>query len=99
MTHEEIIQMAREAGEYLTPVSEKDFAELQRFATLVAAAEREACAVDVEKEPSTVGIIFAVEQAIRNGDCPWEIEAAFDAYEADRKAIRARNNTSNSIKE
>jgi hypothetical protein len=30
--------------------------------------------------------LFAVEEAIRNGDCPWQIEQAFDDYEAERKA-------------
>jgi hypothetical protein len=40
-----------------------------------------------QQEPSTGGIIFAVEQAIRNGDCPWEIESAFDDYESERIAI------------
>lgn len=39
------------------------------------------------QEPSPGGILFAVEQAIRNGHCPWEIESAFDAYEAERKAM------------
>jgi hypothetical protein len=39
------------------------------------------------QEPSPGGILFAVEQAIRNGDCPWEIESAFDAYETERKAL------------
>lgn len=38
------------------------------------------------KEPSTFGVLFAVEQAIKNGDCPWQIESAFDDYEAKRKA-------------
>ena len=42
------------------------------------------------QEPSAGGVLFAVEQAIRNGDCPWQIEQAFDEYEAERR---------NSIKE
>ncbi len=85
MLHEEIIKLAREAGMTVIDDQFSLLPFLLRFATLVA-----------EKEPSAGGIIFAVEQAIRNGDCPWEIEAAFDAYESDRQAIHARNNTSNS---
>lgn len=42
------------------------------------------------QEPSAGGVLFAVEQAIRNGDCPWQIEQAFDEYEVERR---------NSIKE
>jgi len=36
------------------------------------------------QEPSVFGLLFAVEQAVKNGDCPWEIENAFDAYEIER---------------
>ena len=36
------------------------------------------------QEPSVQGVLFAVEEAIRNGDCPWQIEQAFDDYEAER---------------
>jgi len=39
----------------------------------------------VKREPSAGGVLFAVEQAIQNDDCPWQIEQAFDAYEAERK--------------
>ena len=30
-------------------------------------------------------VLFEVEQAIGNGACPWQIEAAFEAYEAARR--------------
>ena len=40
-----------------------------------------------EQEPSPGGVLFAVEEAIRNGDCPFAIEIAFDAYESERKAL------------
>jgi hypothetical protein len=45
MTRDDIIRMAREAG-FNHPSSEKDtdYYQLDRFAALVAAAEREACA-------------------------------------------------------
>lgn len=43
MTREEIVQMAKEAG-YGLSLSDMHTLELKRFAALVAAAEREACA-------------------------------------------------------
>ena len=39
-----------------------------------------------KREPRVHGVLFAVEQAIQNGDCPWQIEQAFDEYEAERKS-------------
>jgi hypothetical protein len=51
-------------------------------------AIKQALAAPVQ-EPSPFGILFAVEQAIENGDCPMEIEIQFDAYEAER---RGKNN-------
>ena len=47
MTRDEVIRMAREAGIPVAWVSERGvltWGELERFAALVAAAEREACA-------------------------------------------------------
>lgn len=46
MKREDIIRMVHEAGilEYGYPVGERVAGELERFAALVAAAEREACA-------------------------------------------------------
>ena len=46
MTQDEIIAMAKEAGAWIPPGSEKSEAvySLVRFAALVAAKEREACA-------------------------------------------------------
>jgi hypothetical protein len=38
-------------------------------------------------EPSPGGVLFAVEQAIENGDCPFAVEIAFDAYEVERRAL------------
>lgn len=59
MTREDIIRMAREAcGDEQDPfVSEWitfDYAELERFAALVAAAEREAIAQMIEDAPKLV---------------------------------------------
>jgi hypothetical protein len=47
MTRDNIIRMAREAGAFpeLSETPDKDVEFLRKFAALVAAAEREACAV------------------------------------------------------
>ena len=50
MTKEEIIELAREAEMGLDQTSRTFFAELERFANLVAAKERERCALVCEKE-------------------------------------------------
>jgi len=39
------------------------------------------------QEPSFGGVVFAIEEAIRNGDCPFSIEIAFEAYESERIAM------------
>ena len=44
MNREDIIRMARQAGSMIEAVQEKDLQWLERFAALVASAEREACA-------------------------------------------------------
>ena len=45
MTDEDIIRMAQEAGmDYLKHISEESMEQVKKFAELVAAAEREACA-------------------------------------------------------
>jgi len=56
MTKDDITRMAREAGEFLTPVSEQDFLVLETFANLVAAAEREECAKVCEAQDATGSI-------------------------------------------
>ena len=58
MKRDDIIRMAHEAGilEYGYPVGERVAGELERFADLVAEAEREACAKvcdEVDKESSS----------------------------------------------
>lgn len=51
MKREDIIRMAREAGAHEKHlVMYMDFDDLERFASLVAAAEREACAELCEEE-------------------------------------------------
>ena len=50
MTRDDIIRMAREAGQQHSGTSLVGIQSLERFAALVAAAEREACA-RVAEEP------------------------------------------------
>ena len=49
MTREDIIRMAREAGKVRPGVEYMPLEVFERFANLVAAAEREACAVACDK--------------------------------------------------
>ena len=51
MTREDIIRMGRQAGALIEIAQEKDLQWLERFAALVAAAEREACAKVCEEHP------------------------------------------------
>ena len=69
MTREDIIRMAREAGVELT-INEHGnqqfrcfVREIERFAVLVAIAEREACAKIIESDPSYDWHKFACEAA------------------------------------
>ena len=50
MNREDIIRMAREAGSLIEAVQEKDLQWLERFAALIASAERSACVQIVENE-------------------------------------------------
>ena len=76
MTHEEIIAMAKEAGGYASPHYPEnlvmDVHDLGRFAALVAAKEREACAQVCESRvtPGTgsVAILGGAADAIRTRD-------------------------------
>lgn len=65
MTRDDIIRMAREAEAW--PLIDHDgIAALERFAELVAAAEREACAVTLETEGGAWnGESFEIAGAIR----------------------------------
>lgn len=73
MTREEIISMAREVSDpdKVDPVcSQEDFItltpdELERFASMVAAHEREECARIAEEYASSVGVARKITVAIR----------------------------------
>ena len=69
-------------------IEEVPFVEIhQCIAELLEAAPEAPQPVKQPQEPSVGGVLFAVEEAIRNGDCPWQIEQAFDDYEAKRRSI------------
>ena len=73
MTKDEIMKMAREAG---MPDPMVFIGAYERFASLVAAAEREACADILD----------------RNADRCDPYSVAFDVLDYNVKAIRARSN-------
>ena len=87
MTRDDIIRMARGAGLWPTEEWSKEYGiptpneqwlpELERFAALVAAAEREACAMEAEYEAAR---------------WPYAPECR-EPCEEIAKAIRARSNT------
>jgi hypothetical protein len=85
MTRDDIIRMAREAG--FSEWAVRTPQDLERFATLVAAAEREACAKVCEGEIWIEGKVFDCNkptmQIIRQG--------ADAGLEAAAAAIRARS--------
>lgn len=58
MNREDIIRMAHEAG--LLPNPEVYIEDLERFAALVAATEREACAKVCEHQPHWVACAAAI---------------------------------------
>jgi hypothetical protein len=51
MNREDILQMGRQAGAFIELAQEKDLLWLERFAALVASAEREACAEIADRLP------------------------------------------------
>lgn len=64
MNREDVIRMARDAG--LTGLVEADvIGNFERFAALVAAAEREACAKLCDEEATIEGVAQRCADAIR----------------------------------
>ena len=55
MTRDDVIKLAREVGDDVEHTLPSDLDFLERFAALVAAAEREACAQLVEKNADVCG--------------------------------------------
>ena len=91
MTREDVIRMAREAGGaditshgWTSWVGTHSTEFLERFAALVAAAEREACA---KENAELLQALQNLHQRCHWADAPEEMDAAKAAIE---KAIRAR---------
>ena len=55
MTRDDVIKLAREAGDDVDHTLPSDLDFLERFASIVAAAEREMCAQLVEKNADVCG--------------------------------------------
>ena len=82
MTRAEVIRMAREAGVY-SGANEMVFsASLERFAALVAAAEREACAKVCEDEAAEFRF---QKEGCRDARYDWKEDAAMECSLAIRK--------------
>lgn len=47
----------------------------------------------LREEPSPIFVLLAVEESIKNGECPWQIEQAFDEYEAHRQSAITKGTT------
>ena len=69
MTRDDVIRMAREAGDDVEHALPSDLDFLERFAALVAAAEREACAEIADE----------YEHQLVAGSCARDIRARGDA--------------------
>lgn len=76
MTKEEIIELAREAEMGFDLTSRNFFAELERFANLVAAKERERCALAANKawfeDPCYISTITDAIRALPTGNLKLE---------------------------
>ena len=81
MTREDIIRMAREAG-FQGEISLPQFVRLARFAALVAAAEREACAKVCEDEAAE---FRSQKEGCRDARYNWKEDAAMECSLAIRK--------------
>ncbi len=83
MTRDEVIRMAREAGVYSGATEMVFSASLERFAALVAAAERESCAKVCEDEAAE---FRSQKEGCRDARYDWKEDAAMECS----LAIRAR---------
>lgn len=68
-------------------LNDDDYAEYSTALDSICTPPAVVHAVLVDSEPSAGEVLCEVEQAIRNGDCPWSIEQAFEKYETARKAL------------
>jgi len=65
MNREDILRMGRQAGSFIELAQEKDLLWLERFAALVASAEREACAKVAQDESDWNGDVATIANRIR----------------------------------
>jgi hypothetical protein len=63
LNRKDILRMGRQAGSFIELAQEKDLLWLERFAALVASAEREACAQMLEAASKTGKIISCTSAA------------------------------------
>ena len=84
MNREDIIRMGRQAGALIEAAQEKDLLWLERFAALVASAEREACAEICKKHADVYALLELNPHASGAGKLAWA--ACID----NRDTIRAR---------
>ena len=97
MNREDILQMGRQAGSFIELAQEKDLLWLERFAALVASAEREECErgylrlqslMEIrETQPNKPCCLAEREACAKVCDYLWEDD--YSAY-ACAEAIRAR---------
>ena len=76
MTQDEIIRMAREAGDWNGQTAEFNDVGLERFAALVAANEREACAKVADNELMNTNMLTSYPP---KSSAAWNIAAAIRA--------------------
>ena len=48
---------------------------------------------ELSDDASPVLVLLAVEESIKNGGCPWQIEQAFEEYESQRQAAITKGTT------
>jgi len=92
MTRDDIIRIAREADLPIAWISEKGvlrWSELERFAALVAAAERESLTV-AELRAALVGVELVDEDAI---DDPDDAGVTLEGIDALHKWLKERSRT------
>lgn len=56
-------------------------------------ALRNALAQPLSDDASPIYVLLAVEESIKNGECPWQIEQAFEEYESQRQATITKGTT------
>jgi hypothetical protein len=71
MNREDILRMGRRAGAFIELAQEKDLLWLERFAALVASAEREACAEICKKHADVYALLEQNPHAFGTAKPAW----------------------------